>query len=276
MTTTTLEGRSEMGCGPLSERFDEALLYASRHHRQQLRKGSRVPYMTHLMSVSALVLEHGGSEDQAIAALLHDAVEDAPAGQGGAVLADIRSRFGESVASIVAACSDGLDKSGNRSGTWPERKRPYVAALSDPTKKPDAALLVTAADKTHNGLCIAADLRSYGTAFWSTFNACEHGLLWYYTIVKKALSEQLPGSTLAEALNRGVDEPVAAASTNRADVPESDAALRLPRRVIELADARCPEYEALRRAHRVDPAYGRWIPRTGDQLPPGNDAGGHS
>src|SRR5438477_11665077 len=100
--TMTLQDRRTLGCGPLSERFDEALTYASRHHRRQLRKGSRVPYMTHLMSVSALVLEHGGSEDQAIAALLHDAVEDAPDGQGGAVLADIRARFGETVATIVA------------------------------------------------------------------------------------------------------------------------------------------------------------------------------
>src|SRR3954449_9815042 len=149
--TTTLEARHELGCGPLTERFDEALLFAARHHREQLRKGSRVPYMTHLMSVSSLVMEHGGSEDQAIAALLHDAVEDAPAGQGGAVLADIRSRFGDDVADIVRACSDGLEEAGNRSGSWPERKAPYVAALRDPAKKPDAALLVTAADKTHNG-----------------------------------------------------------------------------------------------------------------------------
>src|SRR3954452_4077920 len=110
--TTTLEARAEMGAGPLTERFDDALQYASRHHREQLRKGSRVPYMTHLMSVSALVLEHGGTEDQAIAALLHDAVEDAPDGQGGAVLDEIRVRFGNAVADIVRACSDGLNDSG--------------------------------------------------------------------------------------------------------------------------------------------------------------------
>ena len=80
--TANLEARREMGCGPLSERFDEALLYASRHHREQCRKGSKVPYVSHLMSVCALVLEHGGSEDQAIAALLHDAVQDAAKGRG--------------------------------------------------------------------------------------------------------------------------------------------------------------------------------------------------
>src|SRR3712207_5331642 len=148
-----------MGAGPLSERFDDALLFASRHHREQLRKGSRVPYMTHLMSVSALVMEHGGSEDQAIAALLHDAVEDAPAGQGGAVLAAIRSRFGDAVADVVRACSDGLDADGNRGGTWAEGKRHDVAGLAD---KPLDSPRVTAADKTHNGLCIAADVRRYG------------------------------------------------------------------------------------------------------------------
>src|SRR3954462_1093706 len=214
--TTTLEARRELGCGPLSERFDEALLYASKHHREQLRKGSRVPYMTHLMSVSALVLEHGGSEEQAIAALLHDAVEDAPAGTGGAVLAEIRSRFGDAVADIVRACSDGLDADGNRSGTWGGRKRPYIAGLAT---KPLDALLVTAADKTHNGLCIAADVRRYGQAFWSTFNASRDELLWYYTSVERAVAERLPSSSIADALHRAVDELAAAAGTERPAVP---------------------------------------------------------
>lgn len=218
--TSTLEDRRTMGAGPLSERFDEALLYASRHHRRQLRKGSQVPYMTHLMSVSALVMEHGGTEEQAIAGLLHDAVEDAPDRMGEQVLADIRSQFGEPVAAMVEACSDGLDASGNRSGSWPERKRPYVAALSDPTKKPDEALLVTAADKIHNGLCIAADLRRFGMAFWSTFNACEHELLWYYTSVDRAVGKRLPGSSIAQALQRAVDELVVAAEAERATIPE--------------------------------------------------------
>ena len=214
--TMTLQDRRTLGCGPLSERFDEALAYASRHHRQQLRKGSRVPYMTHLMSVSALVLEHGGSEDQAIAALLHDAIEDAPDGQGGAVLAEIRVRFGAAVADIVRACSDGLDESGNRSGTWADRKSAYVAGLAD---KPADALLVTAADKTHNGLCIASDVRRYGQDFWSTFNASTAELLWYYTSVERAVAARLPGSSIADALHRAVDELVAAAGTTRDDVP---------------------------------------------------------
>lgn len=210
--TTTLEARAEMGAGPLSERFDEALLFAARLHREQLRKGSRVPYMSHRMSVSALVMEHGGTEDQAIAALLHDAVEDAPAGQGGAVLAEIRERFGEAVADIVRACSDGLDADGNRSGTWAERKRPYVAGLAD---KPLDALLVTAADKTHNGLCIAADVRRYGQDFWSTFNASRDELLWYYTSVEATVGERLPGSSIADALDRAVNELAGASGAGR-------------------------------------------------------------
>ena len=213
---TTLEDRRTTGSGPLTDRYDQALAYASAHHREQLRKGSRVPYLTHLMSVSALVLEHGGSEDQAIAGLLHDAVEDAPAGTGGAVLADIRERFGDAVADIVRACSDGLDADGNRSGTWAERKRPYVAQLGE---KPLDALLVTAADKTHNGLCIAADVRRYGQGFWSTFNASRDELLWYYTSVERAVAERLPGSSIAGALRRAVDELVAAAGTERSAVP---------------------------------------------------------
>ncbi|WP_197029088.1 HD domain-containing protein [Blastococcus sp. URHD0036] len=205
--TTTLEDRAEMGAGSLSERFDEALLFAASHHREQLRKGSKVPYMSHLMSVSALVLEHGGTEDQAIAALLHDAVEDAPAGQGGAVLAEIRTRFGDAVADIVRACSDGLDADGNRSGTWRERKDAYVAGLA--TKSPEA-LLVTAADKTHNALCIAADVRRYGPEFWSVFNASRDDLLWYYASVRDAVSQRLPESSVRVALRRSVDELIEA------------------------------------------------------------------
>jgi (p)ppGpp synthase/HD superfamily hydrolase len=217
-TITALQARRELGAGPLSERFDEALAYAARHHRRQLRKGSRVPYLSHLMSVSALVLEHGGSEDQAIAALLHDAVEDAEPGQGPAVLREIRERFGEQVAAVVAACSDGLDEEGNRQGTWPQRKLPYVAGLRDPGKKPDEALLVTAADKVHNGSRITADLRSYGPEFWSTFNACAHELLWYYTSVDAAVAERLPGSTVSAALHRAVDDLVTAAGADRAEI----------------------------------------------------------
>jgi len=214
--TATLEDRRSMGSGPLSDRYDRALAYAAAHHRDQECKGSRVPYMTHLMSVSALVLEHGGSEDQGIAGLLHDAVEDAPKGTGGAVLTDIAAKFGDAVAAMVRACSDGLDAEGNRSGTWAERKLAYVAALS---RKPADALLVTAADKTHNARCIAADVRRYGPGFWDTFNAGTDELLWYYTSVERAVTGRLGDASVVDALHRAVDELVAAAGTRREDIP---------------------------------------------------------
>jgi len=218
-TTLSLDGRDALGTGPLTTRYDQALQFAADHHRNQCRKGSRVPYLSHLMSVSALVLEHGGSEDQAIAGLLHDAVEDAPKGQGPEVLQDITERFGDSVAEMVAACSDSLNDDGNGKAPWPERKQAYVDALEDPAKKSDDAVLVTAADKTHNALSIARDLRDYGTGFWATFNACEHDLLWHYTAVEAAIAERLGEHTIVTALHRAVDELIAAGGMRRDDVP---------------------------------------------------------
>ncbi|SNS79766.1 HD domain-containing protein [Geodermatophilus pulveris] len=214
--TATLEARTTMGSGPLSSRYDEALAHAAAHHRDQRRKGSEVPYLTHLMSVSALVLEHGGTEDQGIAGLLHDAVEDSGERTGAEVLAEITSRFGDAVAAMVLACSDGLDAAGNRSGTWAERKLAHVAGLSD---KPADALLVTAADKTHNARCIAADVRRYGPGFWKTSNAGTDELLWYYTSVEGAVTERLGDASVVDALHRAVDELLAAAGRRREDVP---------------------------------------------------------
>lgn len=209
----TLAERESLGSGPLSLRYTEALAYAAHHHHDQLRKGSRVPYLSHLMSVSALVLEHGGSQDAAMAALLHDAVEDAPEGQGPAVLEEIEARFGTRVAATVRACSDGLDEPGNRSGTWEERKQPYLEALAH--KTPDAAL-VTAADKTHNARCIAADVTAYGDEFWGVFNACPHRLAWYYATVRDRISPWIPAPA-ATALAEAVDRLVAAAGTDQPD-----------------------------------------------------------
>jgi hypothetical protein len=113
---------------------------------------------------------------------------------------------------MVAACSDGLNDSGERTGTWQERKRDYVDGL--PHKSLDA-LLVTAADKTHNGLCIAADVRRYGQSFWSTFNASPAELFWYYTSVRDVVAERLPGTSIAAALDRAVAELAAAPKDDR-------------------------------------------------------------
>jgi (p)ppGpp synthase/HD superfamily hydrolase len=212
-----LETRTTLGAGALGTRFDDALHFAFERHRFHVRKGSRVPYLSHLMSVSALVLEHGGSEDQAIAALLHDAVEDAAPGQGPDVLAAIGVEFGSEVRAMVEACSDSLNDAGGKR-PWRERKLDYVAGLRQPAKKSDDALLVTAADKIHNARSIARDLRTYGPSFWGTFSACEHDLLWYYTAVEAAIAERLGAHEVAETLHRAVDELIAASGAERATV----------------------------------------------------------
>ena len=218
-TVASLEGRKQMGAGELTARYDEALAYASAHHRDQFRKGSRVPYLSHLMSVSALVLEHGGTEDQAIAGLLHDAVEDAEVGQGRAVLEHIGEAWGEPVATMVQACSDSLNETTEGKRPWEERKREYVAALRDPAKKSDEAVLVTAADKTHNARCIADDLRRYGPGFWSTFNAKPDRLLWYYDQVAAAIADRLPNHSITPVLQRAVAELHDATADSRLDDP---------------------------------------------------------
>ncbi len=145
----------------LTERFDAALHFATRHHSRQLRKGTPIPYAAHILAVASLVLEMHGDEDEAIGALLHDVVED---GGGRAALAEIEERFGAEVAAIVAATSDTLDPE-DRPG-WYERKRGYVDAF--PRKSP-AALRVSLADKVHNARSILLDYRTLGDDLWSRF-----------------------------------------------------------------------------------------------------------
>jgi GTP pyrophosphokinase len=163
----------------LTKRFDDALAYASYLHRNQVRKGTDIPYVSHLLAVTDIVLEAGADEDTAIAALLHDAVED----QGGAVtLSDIRSMFGDRVAGIVEACSE-TDE--DPKPPWPERKERYVRhvrAECDP-----AVLLVVAADKLHNASAQLRDYREQGAAFWSRFNAGLDRQLWFYDEVVAGL-----------------------------------------------------------------------------------------
>lgn len=143
----------------LTERFDEALHYATRHHARQLRKGTPVPYAAHLLAVASLVLEMHGSEDEAIGGLLHDVVED---GGGSVALAEIEQRFGPAVAAIVLANSDSVDER----APWYERKLAYVAAF--PHKTP-SALRVSLADKLHNARSILIDYRTHGDALWARF-----------------------------------------------------------------------------------------------------------
>lgn len=178
----------------LSDRFDEALAYASRLHREQRRKGTNIPYISHLLSVAALVLEHGGNEDQAIAGLLHDAVED----QGGQkTLDEIRRRFGETVATIVADCTDAWE---DPKPEWRPRKEAYIATL--PTKD-RISLLVSLADKTHNARAILHDYRDIGDPLWGRFSGGKEGTLWYYRTLSTFYSETFQGP-LASELERTV------------------------------------------------------------------------
>jgi (p)ppGpp synthase/HD superfamily hydrolase len=130
--------------------------------------------MSHLLGVSSLVIEAGGDEDLAIAALLHDAVEDA----GGLPrLADVRARFGDRVADIVLACSDSTDEEWKRSVSYEERKQKYLDHLAD---APDDVVLVSTADKLHNARAIVTDLKRYGADVLSKFNGTPDQVLWYY------------------------------------------------------------------------------------------------
>ena len=155
----------------LGERFDQALLLASQLHRTQVRKESGVPYVAHLLAVAALAIEHGADEDQAIAALLHDAVED----QGGQPTARrIRDQFGDRVHGLVWALTDTdvVPKP-----PWRARKETYLAHLRQAHAD---ALLVSAADKVHNARCIVEDHAEVGAKLWSRFSGGRDGTLWYY------------------------------------------------------------------------------------------------
>jgi GTP pyrophosphokinase len=180
----------------LSPRFEDALVYASRLHAGQLRKGTPVPYVAHLLAVAALVLEHGGGEDEAIAALLHDAVED----QGGAATREeIRRRFGEAVVAIVDGCTDAdtVPKP-----PWRKRKEAHVAHVGHAAP---AVRLVVAADKLHNARSIIADYRRLGETLWDRFRGGREGTLWYYRALVDALRAAGP-TPLVEELERTVGE----------------------------------------------------------------------
>ena len=179
-----------------SARFCEAFAYAAQLHASQRRKGSDTPYVAHLLAVTATVLEHGGGEDEAIAALLHDAVED----QGGEpIRGEILRRFGPRVAEIVEGCTDAdtIPKP-----PWRARKEAYLAHLfaADP-----AVHLVAAADKLHNARSILSDYRTTGESLWDRFSGGREGTLWYYREVSDILARAQPG-VLTDELRRTVDE----------------------------------------------------------------------
>lgn len=181
---------------PMTDRFDRALVFASELHRQQRRRGSEVPYVAHLLAVAAIVMEHGGDEDEAVAALLHDAIED----QGGRETRDeIRRRFGERVTTIVEACTDSWTVP---KPPWESRKRAYLERLATGSV---SARLVSAADKLHNARSVLGDYRNVGEQLWQRFEGRREGTLWYYRSVVDALARS--GRTpLVDELERVVSE----------------------------------------------------------------------
>ena len=197
MDEATRPTRKDDDAPLLGERFQEALRYATALHATQVRKGTKIPYVSHLLSACALVLENGGSEDEAIAALLHDAVED----QGGApILAEIERRFGAPVAAIVKGCTDS-DVLGEKP-PWRPRKEAYIAHLRE---APLPVQRVSAADKLHNARSIVADLQRSGPALFSRFTGGREGTLWYYETLSGVFAQSGIGF-LAEELQRTVAE----------------------------------------------------------------------
>lgn len=180
----------------LTPRFDDALVFARRLHADQRRKGTGIPYISHLLAVTAIVLEQGGTETEAIAALLHDAVED----QGGlATRAEIQRRFGEDVVAIVDGCTDAVTMP---KPPWRERKEAYVAHVRHASP---SVRFVSASDKLHNARAILADYRQLGDALWGRFQGGREGTLWYYRALVDAFrtAESTP---LIEELERTVSE----------------------------------------------------------------------
>lgn len=188
------------GFRPLSARFDQALLYASWAHREQARKQTATPYLSHLLAVCSLILEYEGTEDQAIAGLLHDTVEDC----GPEHIQPIRDRFGEEVARIVVGCSDAIVPAGWYGPPWAERKLSYLDRLAS-LPADDPILLVSCCDKLHNARAIVRDLRVHGNWMWSRFGRPAHHQLWYYRSLAEVFRSVSPG-VLAEDLARAVDE----------------------------------------------------------------------
>jgi (p)ppGpp synthase/HD superfamily hydrolase len=175
----------------LTERFEKALVYATQLHRDQRRKGADIPYISHLLAVCELTLEYGGNEDEAIAALLHDAVED----QGGASeRANILRAFGPVVTEIVDGCTDTLE------APWRVRKEQYIGRVREASA---SIRLVSACDKLHNARSLAKDYRICGEALWDRFTGRRAGTLWYYRAMVTAYRAS-GDSPLIDELDRTV------------------------------------------------------------------------
>jgi (p)ppGpp synthase/HD superfamily hydrolase len=210
---TADETRPEGGT-VLGVRFEDALRFAAETHRTQVRKGGTIPYVSHLLAVASLVLEDGGGEDDTIAALLHDAVED----QGGQTMLDeIRHRFGPNVARMVDACSD-TDEIPKP--PWRDRKERYVRHL-DSEETPGDVLRISLADKTHNFQSIRRDYDRIGEQLWSRFSTGADDQLWYYGALTEIYRRRKPGSRAEE-----LAEAVAQLARDRQMKMQSEVGLR--------------------------------------------------
>jgi (p)ppGpp synthase/HD superfamily hydrolase len=181
----------------LSDKFEEALIYTTRAHCNQTRKKTGIPYIAHILGVTAIALEYGGNETEAIGALLHDTVEDC----GGAErLRDIREKFGDDVARIVDGCTDSDQ---TPKPPWLDRKRAYIEHLKD---SDSSTRLVSASDKLHNTRAILAELRRTGLEVFERFAGKKDGTLWYYRALVTAFRQHGDHADLLDELDRVVIE----------------------------------------------------------------------
>lgn len=193
----------------LTDRIAQALALAVEAHDGQKRKGTQIPYIAHPMAVASIALEHGADEEQAMAALLHDAVED-----GGPEYAlRIREQFGDRVADIVAGCTDGVPDAAGKKEAWQPRKERYIAHLEEAS---DDVLLVSGSDKLHNARAIVEDLLTTGQAVFKRFTATKEQTLWYYETLAGIFEER--GTPIARALSDTVERMKELAA--KADEPQ--------------------------------------------------------
>lgn len=186
-----------------TERFAEAFKFAAKEHRCQLRKGTNIPYISHLMSVSALVWENGGDEEQAIAGLLHDVIEDAdPPSAVSRIRKEILEKFGQRVLDLVEGCTDGEQDAQGEKAPWSERKKNYLDHLQH---EPDELLLVSCCDKLHNARAILTDLQTHGEKLFDRFTGKKEGTLWYYRQLSNIYQAKLPGVVAVRELASVVD-----------------------------------------------------------------------
>lgn len=183
----------------MTSSFSHALSYAAWLHNGQVRKGSNTPYISHLLAVAALVIEDGGDEEEAIAALLHDALEDQPELTSAA---EIQKRFGRRVRELVEGCTDTpAGWAGGVKPAWRERKEAYLAHL----RTSPSNLRISLADKLHNAGCILRDMEQVGDAVWERFAGGKDGTLWYYAELASAFRVAGCSGHMMNELERIVD-----------------------------------------------------------------------